>query len=325
MKPGRIDTILFLQKAEVLPAQRDLVVAAIGRALPDARVTACGHVEEVPLGGRFDAVIAPTLPWLPEALARLEHYGWIHFLSAGVEKIWDMPFKKHGVLLTKSSGVHGAPMSEFAIGAMLYFAKSFDRFVEQSVRSEWRRYWLDELTGRKLTILGMGHIGGALAERAGVFGMDVVGVRRSATGKTELPTVIGFDHLEARLAATDYLVVCLPLTAETSGMVDSRLLSGLKDGAVLVDISRGGVVSEAAVLEALDSGRLRGAALDVFEEEPLSNESRLWGHPRVLLTPHVSGTAPRYMERAIDVFVQNVSSLAETGRPCTPVDPALGY
>lgn len=325
MKSSRIETILFLQKADVLPAHRDMVVEAIGQALPHAQVTACGHVEDVPPGGRFDAVIAPTLPWLPEALARLEHYEWIHFLSAGVEKIWDMPFKKHGVLLTKSSGVHGAPMSEFAIGAMLYFAKSFDRFVEQSMRSEWRRYWLDELTGRKLTILGMGHIGSALAERAGVFGMDVVGVRRSATDNTGSPATIGFDQLESRLADTDFLVVCLPLTAETSGMVDAHLLSGLKDGAVLVDISRGGVVREAAVLDALDSGRLRGAALDVFEEEPLSAESRLWGHPRVLLTPHVSGTAPRYMERAIDVFLQNVASLAETGRPSTPVDPALGY
>lgn len=325
MTPGRIDNILFLQKAEVLPAHRDLVVERIGRALPDAQVTTCGQAEDVPLGGRFDAIIAPTLPWLPEALSRLERYDWIHFLSAGVEKIWEMPFSKDGVVLTKSSGVHGAPMSEFAIGAMLYFAKSFDRFVEQSARSEWRRHWLDELTGRKLTILGMGHIGTALAERARVFGMDVVGVRRSAPVDGGWPVTIGFGQLQSRLPDTDFLVVCLPLTSETAGMVDADLLSRLKDGAVLVDISRGGVVSEAAVLEALDTGRLRGAALDVFEEEPLSPDSRLWGHPRVLLTPHVSGTAPRYMERAIDVFLQNVNSLAKTGRPCTPVDPKLGY
>jgi len=325
MTPSAVKKILFLQKADVLASQREEVVAALKQGLPEAEVLACGSADEVPEGLNVDAVIAPTLPWLPQALARLGGYRWIHFLSAGVEKIWDMPFDKQDLLLTKSSGVHGAPMSEFAIGAMLYFAKSFDRFVEQSGRSEWRRHWLDELTGRRLTILGMGHIGSALAERARVFGMDVVGVRRSETGNPGWPVTIGFDQLQARLADTDFLVVCLPLTSETVGMVDGRLLSGLKDGSVLVDISRGGVVSEGAVLDALDAGRLRGAALDVFEEEPLPAGSGLWGHPRVLLTPHVSGTAPRYMERAIDVFLQNVTSLEQTGRPSTPVDPARGY
>jgi phosphoglycerate dehydrogenase-like enzyme len=325
MRPERIKSILFLQKAEVLPSQQTLVIEAIKRRLPGARVTACGSAEDVPGGASFDAVIAPTLAWLPQALSRLERYDWIHFLSAGVEKIWDMPFEKTGVLLTKSSGVHGAPMSEFAMGAMLYFAKSFDRFVQQSTDRKWERHWLDELTDRKLTILGMGSIGSALAERARVFGMDVVGVRRSATGGVGWPEVIGFGQLGARLAQTDYLVVCLPLTDETAGSVDADLLRQLKQGAVLVDISRGGVVSESAVLDALDRCSLRGAALDVFEDEPLPAESRLWAHPRVLLTPHVSGTAPRYMERAIDIFLRNAASLAESGQAVTPVDPVRRY
>lgn len=325
MKPGRVDTILFLQKAEVLPAQRDLVVAAIGRALPDARVIACGHVEEVPLGGRFDAVIAPTLPWLPEALARLEHYGWIHFLSAGVEKIWDMPFSKDGVVLTKSSGVHGSPMSEFALGAMLYFAKSFDQFVEQSRARLWKRTWLDELEGQTVTILGMGHIGGAIAQRAKAFGMNVIGVQRTPRDTSGVDTMVGLGQLADVLPQTHYLVVCLPLTPETTGLVDHPLLGQLPAGAVLIDISRGGVVREAAVVDALERGHLRGAALDVFEQEPLAPDSPLWNNPKVLLTPHVSGTNPRYMEKAIEVFIANAKELL-AGRPgVTPVDTVRRY
>lgn len=325
MKPRSIDTILFLQKPEVLPAQRDLVVAAIGRALPGVRVIACGHVEEVPLGGRFDAVIAPTLPWLPEALARLEGYDWIHFLSAGVEKIWDMPFSKDGVVLTKSSGVHGSPMSEFALGAMLYFAKSFDQFVEQSRARLWKRVWLDELEGQTVTILGMGHIGGAIAQRAKAFGMNVIGVQRTPRDTPHVDTLVGLDQLSDVLPGTQYLVVCLPLTPETTGLVDHALLGQLPAGAVLVDISRGGVVREAAVVDTLERRHLRGAALDVFEQEPLAPDSPLWNNPKVLLTPHVSGTNPRYMEKAIEVFVANARQLI-AGRPAlTPVDTICKY
>lgn len=325
MKPGRIETILFLQKAEVLPAQRDLVVEAIGRALPDARVSACGRVEEVPLGGRFDAVIAPTLPWLPEALARLEHYGWIHFLSAGVEKIWDMPFSKDGVVLTKSSGVHGSPMSEFALGAMLYFAKSFDQFVEQSREGLWQRAWLDELDGQTVTILGMGHIGGAIAQRAKAFGMNVIGVQRTPRDTPHVDAMVGLEQLSEVLAETQYLVVCLPLTPATTGLVDHAMLGRLPAGAVLVDISRGGVVQESAVVDALECGHLRGAALDVFEQEPLAADSPLWNNPKVLLTPHVSGTNPRYMEKAIEVFIANARQLLAGQPAVTPVDTVRRY
>lgn len=325
MTPGRIDNILFLQKAEVLPAHRDVVVEAIGRALPDAQVTACGQVEDVPLGGQFDAVIAPTLPWLPEALSRLERYDWIHFLSAGVEKIWDMPFSKGGVMLTKSSGVHGSPMSEFALGAMLYFAKSFDQFVEQSRERLWKRAWLGELDGQTVTILGMGHIGGAIAQRAKAFGMNVIGVQRTPRDTPCVDTMVGLDQLSDVLPETHYLVICLPLTPETTGLVDHALLGQLPAGAVLIDISRGGVVREAAVVDALERGHLRGAALDVFEQEPLASDSPLWNTPKVLLTPHVSGTNPRYMEKAIEVFIENAKRLLAGQTALTPVDAKRRY
>jgi len=325
MKPDRIESILFLQKAEVLPLQKPAVVEAIRRELPGAGVTTCGSAEDVPEGGGFDAVIAPTLPWLPQALSRLARYDWIHFLSAGVEKIWDMPFPKDGVLLTKSSGVHGSPMSEFAIGAMLHFAKSFDQFVEQSRERVWNRVWLDELDGRTVTIIGMGHVGGAIARRARAFGMNVIGVQRTPRDTPGVATTVGIEQLPNVLPHTQYLVVCLPLTPDTEGLVDDVLLAQLPAGAVLVDISRGGVVRQGAVVDALKRGNLRGAALDVFEEEPLPPTSPLWGKPSILLTPHVSGTSPRYMEKAIEVFIANAKQLLAGLPAMTPVDIERRY
>ncbi len=316
--------ILFLQKAEVLDEQRAPVTRKIRSVFPDADVQFAGTAEEVP-AGNFPIVITPTLPWLPQALERIEGCRWIHFLSAGVEKIWDMPFDKSRLLLTKSSGIHGNQMSEYAIGAMLHFAKGFDRFVEQSRNTQWSRFWLDELTGRTVMVLGAGHIGGAVAARARAFGMRTIGVQRRPVADSGFDLSIGMEALRAHLPEVDYLVVSLPLTPATAGCVDQEMLMSLRPGAVLVDISRGGVVRESAVLAALECGQLRGAALDVFEQQPLPPESGLWGRRDVLLTPHVSGTSPHYLERALDSFIANAQNLARGESPVTPVDIGARY
>ncbi|WP_019591373.1 D-2-hydroxyacid dehydrogenase [Thioalkalivibrio sp. ALE20] len=320
-----IRRVLLLQKADVLQGQAEAVRLHLERSLPEAEIVMAGRPDEVPRGANFDAVITPTLPWLVQALDRLGGYRWIHFLSAGVEKIWDMPFNKEGVALTRSSGVHGAPMSEYALGAMLHFAKGFDRFVEQSREHRWERAWLDELTGRAVMILGMGHIGEMVARRARAFDMRIIGVQRRPRASEAAERVISLEEADAWLGEVDYLVVCLPFTGATRHLVDAAFLARLPARAVLIDISRGGVVDDGAVVAALDAGRLRGAALDVFEEQPLPPESPLWARPDVLLTPHVSGTSPHYMERALEVFARNARALQAGQPPVTPVDPEAGY
>ena len=311
--------ILFLQKTEVLEQQRTQVALQIEQALPDAMITFAGSTDAVPDGGDFDVVLAPTLPWLPEALNKLADYRWIHFLSAGVEKIWDMDFDKTRPLMTKSSGVHGSPMSEYAIGAMLYFTKQFGRFHQQARRAEWQRAWLDELTGKQLTVLGLGHIGQCLARRAKAFDMLVTGTLKHLRHLEHVDRVVALEGIDAELAKTDFLVCCLPLTDDTRGLVDVDLLAKLKPGAVLIDISRGGVVKGDAVLKALDTGMLSGAALDVFEQQPLPADSPLWQREDVLITPHVSGTTPHYLGRALDTFIQNWFRYVSGHELITPV------
>lgn len=317
--------ILFLQKAEVLEQQKAQVVKQLGSALPEAQITFAGSAAEVPEGASFDAVITPTLPWLPEALARLTDYRWIHFLSAGVEKIWAMDFDKTRPLMTKSSGVHGAPMSEYAIGAMLHFTKQFGRFHDQARRAEWQRTWLDELTGKQLTVLGLGHIGQSLARRAKAFDMQVAGTLKHLRPLEQVDRVVAMEEIAPELARTDFLVCCLPLTDETQDLVDTEFLARLKPGAVLVDISRGGVVKGDAVIQALDAGILEGAALDVFEQQPLPADSPLWKRDDVLITPHVSGTTPHYLERALDVFVHCLRAFQSSEPIRNKVDIDSGY
>lgn len=325
MSPAPILRVLYLQKAEVLAQQQGVVSRTLQQALPEAEILFADSAETVPRDADIDIVIAPTLPWLPEALARLAAYRWLHFLSAGVEKIWSMDFDKSSILMTKSSGVHGAPMSEYVIGAMLYFTKQFGRFHDQARQAQWQRSWLGELTGSQLTVLGLGHIGQCLARRAKAFDMQVVGTQRTPRSLADVDRVVALEDIGPELARTDFLVVCLPLTEATRGLVNDALLSQLRPGAVLVDISRGGVVKSDALLRALDAGTLKGAALDVFEQQPLPAESPLWQRSDLLITPHVSGTTPFYLERALNVLIENLRAYQQ-GRPLvTSVSVEAGY
>lgn len=320
-----IRRVLYLQKAEVLAQQQALVSQTLQSALPGVELLFADSVESMPSDTFVDVVITPTLPWLPEALARLDGYRWIHFLSAGVEKIWEMDFDKTQAVMTKSSGVHGAPMSEYAIGAMLHFTKQFGRFHDQAKQALWQRSWLDELTGKQLTVLGLGHIGQSLAKRAKAFDMTVVGTLRTMRQVEQVDRVVTLKEIANELGRTDFLVCCLPLTEDTRGLVNDEFLSQLKPGAVLIDISRGGVVKGDAVLSALNAGLLKGAALDVFEQQPLPPESPLWNRDDVLITPHVSGTTPYYLERALSVFLDNYDAFSKGQPMVTLVDQVAGY
>ncbi|MGC3873531.1 D-2-hydroxyacid dehydrogenase [Halomonas sp. GXIMD04776] len=317
--------ILFIQKPEVLEKQRDQVKDYFDKNFKEAVIYFAGSPEDIINDIKLDIIITPTLEWLPQALAKIKDYKWIHFLSAGVEKIWEMDFKKKHVLLTKSSGVNSVPMSEYALGAMLYFAKQFGRFHEQSQNKVWQREWLEELTGRTVVILGLGHVGQAIAKKASAFDMRIVGMQRRPRRIPGIDLVVPPEKIKELLADADYLVVCLPLTNSTVGLVDKYFLDNIKPGCVLIDLSRGGIVCEQSLVNALDNKKLRGAALDVFKEQPLPMSSKLWNRSDVLLTPHVSGTTPYYLERALRIFFDNVVELKTKGKLLTEVSLDIGY
>jgi phosphoglycerate dehydrogenase-like enzyme len=259
---------------------------------------------------------------------------WVHTAAAGVAS--SLPHVVGtGIILTNSAGVHAEPMADWVIAAIGYFARGLDRTVAAQAA---RRVAQDEFTDLSLPvreyadlrvgIVGLGGIGKAVARRALALGMPVAGVRRRPAqggGPPGLRWVGGPDALPRLAAESDCLVIAAPHTAATAGVVDRRVLELLPPHALVVNVSRGTLLDEAALLELLDAGRLRGAALDVFAVEPLPLDHPFWGHPRVLVSPHVSAVTDRFWERETALIVDNIRRYL-AGAPLTNVvDLEAGY
>jgi phosphoglycerate dehydrogenase-like enzyme len=340
--------VLNMQDDRPTWALPDWAAAEIAAALgPGWRLV---HVRE-PVSGRGDGggagpealaaaqgaeiIMALGLPreLLLAALAPPRRLRWIHSGSAGVRSLLHPDLVESDVVLTNSAGVHAPPMAEAVIGMILHFARGFDFAVRSQARREWGKRPFEhdlravrEIRGATLGILGLGGIGREVAWRARALGMQVLAVRRrpgAAAAGVEL--LAGEGALDELLRRSDYLLVAVPSTAETRGLLGAEQLARLRPGAVLINVARGEVVDEAALVAALRSGHLRGAGLDVFAREPLPPESALWSLDNVLITPHVTGTTPHFWRREVDLIVDNVRRYL-VGEPLrNQVDKQTGY
>jgi len=231
---------------------------------------------------------------------------WIHAASAGVDAVLTPDVRRSEVVVTNSAGVFDQGVAEFAIAALLFFAKDLRTTQLLQERHEWRHRDTELLRGRRLLVVGAGGIGRATARLAVAFGMEVAGVARSE--RTEDPVfgrVAPQAELRQELARADDIVIAAPLTEETRGLFDADLFAACKRGARLVNVGRGPIVDDDALLAALDSGRIGAAALDVFQEEPLPATHPYWDHPRVLVSPHQAGDFVGW-ERALgELFARN--------------------
>ena len=256
---------------------------------------------------------------------------WVHTGTAGVGS--SLPqLRGTGIVLTNSAGIHAEPMSDWVIAAIAYFARGLDRMVEAQALARWAKDEFTDLTvpvrelrDLRVGILGMGGIGSAVARRAAALGMSVAGVRRRPERGGGLRGVGGLAELPRLAAESDCLVIAAPHTGATAGAVSRRVLELLPRHAIVVNVSRGSLLDEAALLELIDAGRLRGAALDVFGMEPLPGDHPFWGHPRVLVSPHVSAVTSRFWERETALIVDNIKRYL-AGTPLTNVvDLEAGY
>jgi phosphoglycerate dehydrogenase-like enzyme len=248
---------------------------------------------------------------LPDLAPQLK---WVQSTSAGIGQfVHRMNYARRlpDTVFTTASGVHAQPLAEFCIMTMLAFTKGLPRMMRDQARKHWERYAGTDLCGRTLGIVGVGKIGTEVARLARPFGMTVLGVKRQAGGvepaSLHLDELHPIEMLHAVLPRAEYLVLVTPHTGETEQLIGARELALLPQGAILINIARGAVVDEPALVQALQSGHVGGAALDVFAEEPLPEDSPLWDMDNVLVSPHSGSTSDRENGKLTDLFCENLT------------------
>lgn len=245
---------------------------------------------------------------LPAALPLARRLRWIHAASAGVDAVM-VPgvTDRDDIVVTNSRGVFDEAIAEYVLGAMLMFAKDSKRSIELQREHQWRHRESERLAGSRLLVVGTGSIGRAIARLARAAGLNVGGVARSErTEDPDFGRIAPNEELEAQLGQADFVVLAVPLTDATRHMIGAEQLAAMAPGARLINVARGAVVDEPALVDALRSGRLGGAALDVFEEEPLPEGSPLWDMEHVLITPHQAGDTGGWVEALGRLFAENL-------------------
>jgi len=254
---------------------------------------------------------------------------WVQLSSSGVGHVVEqMGLGDRPIVVTNAAGVHARPLAEFVLFAMLYFAKRMPRVLADQRRHHWERFALDTLPGKTLGIVGFGHVGRAIARLARPAGLRIVAVRRTSrdpSGSPDVDAVYPPAGLRTLLHESDYVALIVPLTPETTGLLGKAELAATKPGAVLINVGRGQLVDETALVEALRSGHLGGAALDVFASEPLAAASPLWDLPNVLVTPHSMSTALGENEVLVDLFCDNLRRYLAGEAPRNVFDRERGY
>ncbi|NLF00795.1 MAG: D-2-hydroxyacid dehydrogenase [Anaerolineales bacterium] len=299
-------------------------------AAPDMEVVVTQDEREVERVLDRVEIVAGRLP--RKLLAKAGALRWMQQWGAGAD--WLMRFPEAAGMpftLTNASGVHAVPISEHILALMLAFARQLPRAFRDQERQHWTpheepRNRVFELAGSTVVLIGVGAIGERTAEIASALGMRVLGVRRAPQiGAPGVTAMAGPDQLLDLLPEADFVVLTAPLTHETKGMIGARELGVMKRTAIIINIGRGGTIDEPALIAALQEGRIAGAGLDVFETEPLPSSSPLWAMDNVIITAHYAGLTPRYDERALGIFLDNLRRY-RAGEPLrNVVDKELGY
>jgi phosphoglycerate dehydrogenase-like enzyme len=253
---------------------------------------------------------------------------WIHSRSAGVEHLMFPAVVESPASLTNGRGVFSPSLGEFVMAAVLFFAKELRRMVRSQAARRWDPFDVDWVQGRTMGIVGYGDIGRAVAERARAFGMRILALRRNLDAARRDPRVdeaIPLDRKADLMTASDYVVVAAPLTPETRGLLGAAEIAAMKPTAVLINVGRGPVVDEAALVAALEEGRIRGAALDVFAKEPLPPEHPFYRLENVLVSPHCADNTPGWLESAMRFFLQNLERFRRGEPLLNLVDKTQGY
>jgi phosphoglycerate dehydrogenase-like enzyme len=322
----RNDTILVLAN----PGEPQLAI--LNERLAQAR-TIIGNAAEAFEGDALHATVlfnwSGSLALFKRVFAMCPNLVWVHSRSVGLERTLFPELIESSVPLTNGAGVFSASLGEFALGAILYFAKDFRRMIRNQVAGVWEAFDVSWASGHTVGIIGYGDIGRAIAERVRALGMNVLAVRRNVLSSQSANPLVSETYPPERriemISRSDYVVVAAPLTSETRGLIGEAEFAAMKPTAVVINVGRGPVINEEAMVRALSGGRIAGAALDVFDQEPLPAGHPFYKLENVLLSPHCADHTPDWLDNAMKFFIEQYERLRRGEPLLNVVDKKLGY
>jgi phosphoglycerate dehydrogenase-like enzyme len=250
---------------------------------------------------------------------------WVQTLSAGVEKMIFPELVDSSVVLSSARGIHGIPVSEHVLAMMLAWTRGLHLSVRNQEKKYWHRVRTDELYEKTVGIIGLGSIGRDIAKKCKALNMRVVAIKQTMSEELFIDLLMAPGELDRLLEISDYVVLALPLTASTQRIINAERLQKMKKTSFIINISRGQVIDETALVEALREGRICGAGLDVFEEEPLPPDHPLWEFENVIITPHNAALSPYYLDRAVALIADNVARFLKGREMLNVIDKEKGY
>ncbi len=304
-------TSRFVQKALFLLTFPDELAAQyrdhVQAAFPQLEVELVNHHSKVgPHISETELLLTFGGMMSDEVLSQATNLKWIQALGTGVDGITDQPSLGRDVLVTNMRGIHGPPVSEAAFTLMLALSRDLPRAIRNQRDRVWDRFMPSLLKDKTVGIYGLGVIAEELGPKCKAFGMKVIGITSTVRDVEGFDEVLHRDDLDEVIGDFDFFVLLVPYTAETKGIVDRHVLARMNPNAYLINVSRGGVVDEDALLAALEARQFAGAALDVFTEEPLPADSPLWGMENVLITPKQGGYCDVYVDHALPIIEENI-------------------
>jgi phosphoglycerate dehydrogenase-like enzyme len=318
-------TVLLLGKPR--PAELQLIEAHT----PKVRVLiAASSQEAISLASEADVLFVwnsdrETIQRVLECASRAK---WLHIRFAGLDTVMSPELAASPIPLTNGRGVFSQSLGEFVLAAVLYFAKDIPRMRRNQMAGKWAPFDVQEISRQTMGIVGYGDIGRACGSRAKAMGMRVLALRRHperSNGDANVDRTYGWDGLKEMLAESDYVVVAAPLTPETKSMIGDAAFAAMKKTAVIINVGRGPVIDEPALIRALESGRIRGAGLDVVAVEPLPAGSPLYGMENVLLSPHCADHTADWFQNAMAFFLQQLARFQNGRKLENLVDKTRGY
>jgi D-2-hydroxyacid dehydrogenase (NADP+) len=287
---------------------RDQYRVRLTEKFPQLKIDVVDHYSKAESFIRSADALLTFGPMLKDEVFRAaERLKWVQALGTGVDGIVDQPSLRDGIVVTNIRGIHGAPVSEAAVMMMLALARGFADSVRNQDRHAWTRWPAQLLDGKTVGIFGVGLIAETLAPKCDALGMTVMGFTSAKRALPGFDSMHGRDELIALAPRLDFLVLLAPYSPQIRHFIDARVFAAMKPTSYLVNLARGGIVDEDALMAALDRGDIAGAALDVFQEEPLPPEHPLWTRRNVLVTPHLGGFFDAYPERALPTIEHNMA------------------